>query len=70
MRISLAIFVFAIVLSESALADFVQIVARAKPAVVQTAECGQSGTGFFVSSHGYLVTNVHVLAGARNRTSR
>lgn len=68
MRTSLAIFLVAIVLSEPAFADYVQLVARAKPAVVQidvdTDEGSQSGTGFFISSDGYLVTNAHVLARA------
>jgi S1-C subfamily serine protease len=72
MRTRLAVLFFAMVLSESAFADFVQIVARAKPAVVQleiqTGHGLQSGTGFFISSDGYLVTNAHVIAGALNQT--
>jgi Trypsin-like peptidase domain len=69
----LFIFFVAIVgASASAFADFVQLVARAKPAVVQlevqTAEGFQGGTGFFISTDGYLVTNGHVIAGALRRS--
>jgi len=58
--------------SESAFADFVQIVARAKPAVVEldveTEDGFHTGTGFFISPNGYLVTNAHVIAGALSRS--
>jgi S1-C subfamily serine protease len=69
----LAIFFFAIAsLSQSAFADYVQIVARAKPAVVkievQTEKGVGTGTGFFVLPDGYIVTNEHVIRGARRNS--
>jgi S1-C subfamily serine protease len=73
MREHLAIFFFAIAsLSQSAFADYVQIVARAKPAVVeievQTEKGVGTGTGFFVLPDGYLMTNEHVIRGARRNS--
>ena len=53
-----------------------EIVARAKPAIVQLVTLDQnrqplrSGTGFFVSGDGYLLTNNHVVEGGSYVTAR
>lgn len=44
--------------------SIVSAVERARPAVVRVVTRGGSGSGFFVSADGYLVTNEHVVAGA------
>jgi hypothetical protein len=63
--------VFGLLFSESAFADYVQLVARAKPAIVElevvTADGFRSGTGFFISTDGYLVTNAHMIRGAQSK---
>jgi S1-C subfamily serine protease len=52
--------------STPALADYVQLVARVKPAVVeikvQTEETNATGTGFFVTGNGCVMTNWHVVS--------
>jgi serine protease Do len=65
----LFIFFFAIVgANEWAFGDYVQLVARAKPAVVQlevqTEDGRESGTGFFFYHYGLCVTASHVVIGA------
>jgi S1-C subfamily serine protease len=51
----------------------VQLVARAKPAGVElnvlTEHGIRSGTGFFISPGGYLITNAHVIAGALSKSA-
>ena len=53
-----------------------EIVARAKPAIVQLITLDQNrqplrtGTGFFVSGDGYLLTNNHVVEGGSYVTAR
>jgi S1-C subfamily serine protease len=68
-----AFFFFALVVaSQSAFADYVQLVARAKPCValieIETDQDTVRGTGFFISSDGYLVTNEHVIDGAHRNS--
>jgi hypothetical protein len=52
--------------------DIPEIVRRAKPAVIQIVvldaqgNVSKTGTGFFVTSDGELVTNFHVVSGATN----
>jgi S1-C subfamily serine protease len=67
----LFLFIVGLSWAESASADLVRIVAQAKPAVVLlevvTRDGLKSGTGFFISSDGFLVTNAHVVSGAHGK---
>jgi serine protease Do len=60
----------------TAFADAQEIVAKAKPAVVQIIASDanwtsiRTGTGFFVSADGDLLTNFHVIQGAAHISAR
>jgi serine protease Do len=49
--------------------DFSGIISRALQSVVTIRTNAAQGTGFIVSSDGYVVTNAHVLSGARYATA-
>jgi serine protease Do len=55
-----------------ALADYVELVAQTKPAVVQIETQGEEGdalgSGFFITSNGCVMTNWHVVSDARRNS--
>jgi S1-C subfamily serine protease len=66
---SFALLIFALVANSALAGDYVPLVRHCKPAVVQikiqTDEDSASGTGFFISSNGLLMTNAHVISDVR-----